>query len=128
MKMKSTLLGLCFTASIAAMPAAFARVDVVVQVGTPPPAPIVEVIPAPRTGYVWVPGYYAWHGDRHIWIKGRYVVERPGYSWVPDRWVQSGSQWRQERGYWAPRSGPGNKGKGWAKGHNKPKKPKKDRD
>jgi len=122
MKMKSTLLGLCFATSIAAMPAASARVDVVVQVGVPPPAPIVEVVPAPRSGYVWVPGYYAWHGDRHIWIRGRYVVERPGYAWVPDRWVQSGSQWRQERGYWEPRGGPGNKGKGWAKGHNKPKK------
>ena len=127
MKLKNKLLGLCFITSVAAMPAAFARVDVVVQVGVPPPAPVVEVIPAPRSGYVWVPGYYAWHGDRHIWIRGRYVVERPGYAWVPDRWVQSGSQWRQERGYWEPRGGPG-RGQGWAKGHNKPKKPKKHRD
>jgi hypothetical protein len=122
MKMKNTLLRLCLVTSFAAMPAAFARTDVVVQIGVPPPAPVVEVVPAPRVGYVWVPGYYAWHGDRHIWIRGRYVVERPGYTWVPDRWVQSGSQWRQERGYWEPRGGPGNRGKGWAKGHNKPKK------
>jgi hypothetical protein len=122
MKLKTKLLGLCFITSIAAVPAAFARVDVVVQIGTPPPPPLVEVIPAPRSGYVWVPGYYAWHGDRHIWIRGRYVVERPGYAWVPDRWVQSGSRWSHQRGYWEPRGGPGNKGKGWAKGHNKPKK------
>ena len=128
MKMKNTLLGLCFATSITAMPAALARVDVVVQIGTPPPAPVVEVVPVHRPGYVWVPGYWAWHGDRHIWIRGRYVVERPGYTWVPDRWVQSGSQWRQERGYWEQRGGPGNRGKGWAKGHNKPKKPKKNRD
>ena len=44
MKMKSTLLGLCFTTSIVAIPAAFARVDVVVQIGTPPPPPLVEVV------------------------------------------------------------------------------------
>ncbi|HEV8094905.1 MAG TPA: hypothetical protein VGP71_04195 [Burkholderiales bacterium] len=114
MKLKNTLLGLCFATGIAATPAAFARVDVVVQVGVPPPAPVVEVIPAPRAGYVWAPGYWGWNGDRHVWIRGRYVVERPGYSWVADRWVPSGAHWRHEPGYWAPGHG---KGKGWAKGH-----------
>ena len=35
--------------------------------GTPPPAPVYEVVPAPRAGYVWAPGYYRWDGDRHVW-------------------------------------------------------------
>lgn len=125
MRLRNAFLGLCFATSIAAAPAAFARVDVVVQVGVPPPAPVVEVIPAPRVGYVWVPGYYGWHGERHIWIKGRYVVERPGYSWVADRWVADGPRWRLERGYWAPGGHPG---KGWAKGHGKGKGHAKGRD
>ena len=98
------------------MPAASARVDVAIQIGVPPPAPVVEVVPVARPGYVWVPGYWAWHHDRHVWIRGRHVVERPGYYWVPDRWVQAGPHWRHERGYWE-RQHPGRRGHGYAKGH-----------
>lgn len=94
---------------------AFARLDVSVVIGVPPPVPMVEVVPVVRPGYVWVPGYWAWHGDRHIWVRGRYVLERPGYVWVPDRWVQSGPQWHLHRGYWdRPRHG-----RGHAYGHTK---------
>ena len=38
-----------------------------VMIGTPPPAPVYEVVPAPRHGYVWAPGYYRWEGNRHVW-------------------------------------------------------------
>ncbi|MGH8674100.1 MAG: YXWGXW repeat-containing protein [Burkholderiales bacterium] len=117
MNLKNTLLGACFAASTAAMPAAFARVDIAVQIGVPPPAPVVEVVAVGRPGYVWVPGYWAWHQDRHVWIRGRYVVERPGYYWVADRWVSAGPHWRHERGYWAPH--PRGRGHGYAKGHNR---------
>jgi len=87
---------------------AFARLDVSVVIGVPPPAPMVEVVSVARPGYVWVPGYWGWHRDRHIWIRGQWVVERPGYLWVPDRWVQSGPHWHLQRGYWdRPRPGRG---------------------
>ena len=79
---------------------AFARVEVSVVIGVPPPVQMVEVVPVARPGYAWVPGYWAWHLDRHIWIRGQWVVERPGYVWVPDRWVQSGPRWQLHRGYW----------------------------
>ncbi|TAK45662.1 MAG: hypothetical protein EPO27_09710 [Betaproteobacteria bacterium] len=91
----------------------FARVDVSFVIGVPPPAPIVEVVPVVRPGYVWVPGYWTWHRDRHIWIRGQWVVERPGYVWVPDRWVQSGPRWQLHRGYWDRRKA----GRGHAYGH-----------
>ena len=84
----------------AASTSAFARVDVAIVLSVPPPAPMLEVVPVPRPGYVWVPGYWAWHRDRHIWIRGQWVLEHPGYVWVPDRWVQYGPQWQLQRGYW----------------------------
>ncbi len=92
---------------------AFARVDVSFVIGVPPPVPIIEVVPVARPGYVWVPGYWTWHRDRHLWIRGQWVIERPGYVWVPDRWVQSGPRWQLHRGYW-DRPKPG---RGHAYGH-----------
>lgn len=96
---KKMLLGSLFTAGIAATPA-FAGVGVIIEIGIPPPAVVVEA-PPPRVGYVWAPGYWAWHRDRHIWIGGRWVVERPGYYWVPERWEPVGGRWRFEQGHWA---------------------------
>ena len=50
---------------------AAAEVDLSVTIGTPPPPPRYEVIPAPRAGYVWAPGYWRWEGHRHAWMPGR---------------------------------------------------------
>jgi hypothetical protein len=92
MNVKRTVIGLCFALGAAAMPSAFARVDVAVGVGigVPPPAPVVEYAPPPRYGYVWAPGYWAWRHDRHVWVRGHWIVARPGYYWVSDRWVGRG--------------------------------------
>jgi hypothetical protein len=105
---------------LAASSAALARVDVNIEIGVPPPVAVIETAPAPRVGYVYAPGYWAWDGHRHIWVRGRTIAERPGYTWVPDRWEPVGGRYRFVQGYWAPaeRSNPG---KGWAKGHNKHK-------
>ena len=62
-----------------------------------PPAPRYEVVPAPRAGYVWQPGYWDWRGDRHYWRKGYWVRERPGYYWHPSRWEQRDGRWYMER-------------------------------
>ena len=67
MRFKRALAGLSFVVGIAAVPAAFAHVGVAVQIGVPPPAPVVVYVPAPRYGYVWV--------------RGRWIAQRPGY-WV----------------------------------------------
>ncbi len=114
MKIHRALIAAGLLAGSVATPA-FARVDVAIVIGVPPPPPMVEAVTVPRPGYVWVPGYWAWHRDRHIWIRGHWVLERPGYLWVPDRWVQSGPQWHLHRGYWE-RPKPG---RGHAYGHDK---------
>ena len=58
------------------VPAEAARVDI--AIGAPPP-PQVEVVPGPRRGYLWVPGYWDWRGGRHYWVRGNWVHERRGY-------------------------------------------------
>ena len=69
-------------------------------IGTPPPAPVYEVVPAPRVGYVWAPGYYRWDGGRHIWTPGRWLAQRVGYRWVPDRWEHGPNGWYFVAGRW----------------------------
>jgi len=79
---------------------AAAQVDLNVMIGTPPPAPRYEVVPAPRSGYVWAPGYWNWDGHRHVWAAGHWLPERRGYAWVPDRWTQGNGGWHRVPGYW----------------------------
>jgi hypothetical protein len=71
-----------------------------ISIGTPPPAPVYEVTPAPRAGYVWAPGFWRWEGGRHVWAKGHWMPERRGYAWVPDRWEHEGNGWRHQEGHW----------------------------
>jgi hypothetical protein len=75
-----------------------ARVDVFVGVA-PPPAR-VEIVPGPRTGYVWAPGYWRWNGHRHLWVRGYWVHSRPGWHWVAAHWTRYGPRWHYVPGYW----------------------------
>jgi WXXGXW repeat (2 copies) len=79
------------------IPAA-ARVDLFVNVA--PPAPAVEIVPAPRYGYVWVPGFWEWRHGRHFWVGGHYIRHRPGYVYEPARWVDYGGRWGYVRPGW----------------------------
>jgi hypothetical protein len=67
---------------------------------TVPPAPIVEVVPEPRVGYVWAPGYWNWSGNQHVWVHGTWIRQRPGYEWVAPRWVRGDRGWQMEQGRW----------------------------
>jgi hypothetical protein len=80
--------------------AAQASVSFGVTVGTPPPAPIYEVVPAPRVGYVWAPGYWRWEHERHVWQAGHWMEARHGYHWVPDRWERAEHGWGHAPGHW----------------------------
>ena len=90
-------LSLLVAASVIALPA-LAQINLNIRVA--PPAQRVEVMPATPRGYVWVPGHWAWHNDRYIWIRGRNVVQRVGYMWAPDRWEQRGEAYYRNPGRW----------------------------
>ena len=70
-----------------------------VQFGAPPP-PRYEVVPAPRRGYIWAPGYWEPRGHRHVWRAGHWVQARPGYVYRPPTWSQHGGRWDYRGSRW----------------------------
>jgi hypothetical protein len=100
---KLALLAAFGVASAGAMsyaPTAAAGVDVSVGIGVAPPAPRYEVVPPPRAGYVWAPGYWRWDGGRHVWMGGTWVRARPGYVYHQPHWEHARDGWRMHNGYW----------------------------
>ncbi|MDQ6627125.1 MAG: hypothetical protein M3Z29_01545 [Pseudomonadota bacterium] len=76
----------------------------VIYADVPPPAPYVEVVPAPPFGgAVWLGGYWGWRGGRHEWVHGRYEAPRPGYEWRPHHWEQRDNRWHLQGGAWVRR-------------------------
>ena len=81
---------------------AYAQVSINIEIGVPPPVPVYEVVPAPRPGYVWAPGYWDYRGHNHVWVKGRWVRERPGYVYFAPQWRHDRGRWHLQREYWGP--------------------------
>ena len=96
---KLLLASLATLAIGAALPAS-ARTSVDFYVNVAPPAPVVEYAPAPRPGFVWVPGFWEWRRHRHVWVGGHWERVRPGYYYAPARWVQHGDRWAYSGGGW----------------------------
>jgi len=93
MMKKLVVAGMVAAALGSASFAASARSSVELFVNVPPPAPLVEVVPAPRAGFVWVPGFWEWRHHHHYWVRGHYVRYRPGFVYEPARWVDRGGGW-----------------------------------
>ena len=89
---------LAATLGTVAVPASAVSYGVTIDVA--PPAARVEHMPAPRRGYVWVPGYWDWTGHRHVWVAGTWVRERPGYVYAHPLLAQRNGQWVLQRGEW----------------------------
>jgi len=66
-----------------------------------PPAPVAEYIPVcPYPGYVWIGGFWAWHGGWY-WTAGHYA--RPpfrGAAWVSGGWSHGAHGWVWRGGHW----------------------------
>ena len=73
-------------------------VELYVDVAPPPPR--VEVVPAPRAGFVWAPGFWAWREGRHVWMRGHWERERHGMYWHPGHWVEREGRWYFESPRW----------------------------
>lgn len=71
-----------------------------VDISVGPPPPRVEVVPAPRPGRAWSPGYWDWRGGRHHWVDGHWMHARPGYVYHRPEWVEHDGHWRLDRGRW----------------------------
>jgi len=75
-----------------------AEVDIQLNFGPPPPR--YEVVPPPRAGYVWAPGYWEWEGRRHVWRSGHWEATRPGYVYHSPRWVEHDGRWVYHASRW----------------------------
>lgn len=100
MLIRKAVLATLLAASAVITAPGVANAAVNIDIDVAPPAPRVEVIPTPRVGFVWAPGYWEWRGHNHVWVPGRYIRERRGYHWVQARWVQAGPHWHYDRGHW----------------------------
>jgi len=94
---RSVLLSMLLAAGAASAPA-FAQINVNISLAPPPPQ--YELVPAIQPGYVWAPGYWGWNGERHVWVRGRPIVQRTGYVWSPDRWEQRNGGYYRHQGNW----------------------------
>ncbi|WP_243039691.1 YXWGXW repeat-containing protein [Dyella sedimenti] len=99
---KLALLAVVGIASAGAVytPAATAGVAVGIGINVAPPAPVYEVVPPPRPGYVWAPGYWRWEGHRHVWVHGYWIPARPGFVYHQPHWEHYRDGWRFHEGYW----------------------------
>lgn len=99
MQRKTRIAALAIAAALLAAPLA-AQAQVVVGVRIGPPAPRYEPVPAPRAGFFWAPGHWAWTGGHYVWGPGRWIAERPGYRWAPGVWEHRPDGWAYTEGHW----------------------------
>ena len=105
MKRTLTLAALILAGAAAAPLPSFAQSNVSLYIGSAPPAPLYERVPAARHGYVWAPGYWNWNGHRHVWAPGYWIAERPGYVYNAPTWYQGGSGWVMQPARWTAYGG-----------------------
>jgi WXXGXW repeat (2 copies) len=87
-----------------------AQVDVDVNVSVdvePPPLPVYDQPPMPDTGYLWVPGYWAWDDNTgYYWVPGTWVLPpEPELLWTPGYWGWDDGVYVFHAGYWGPQIG-----------------------
>ena len=100
---KSLLIGLCAASlgGIAAVTPMTASAEVQIYLNTAPPPLRVEVVPAQRRGYFWVPGHWEARGHRYVWKAGYWERNRKGYYYTAPNWIERDNRWYYERGRWA---------------------------
>ena len=76
------ILGALVASSIGIVPAtASAAFGVYVDVA--PPAPRHELVPAPRRGFVWSPGYWDRRHGRFVWVGGHWNASTAACTGIP---------------------------------------------
>jgi hypothetical protein len=67
----------------------------------PPALRVEEVVPAPSTTHVWIPGHWDWNGHDWVWTAGKWELPPSSSSvWVSGHWEWDGTNWVWVPGYW----------------------------
>jgi WXXGXW repeat (2 copies) len=98
---KTLLVGLCVASLGGLSVPIVASAEVGVFFNIAPPENRIEVVPAPRHGYLWSPGYWNAKGNNHhAWQAGHWERERAGSHFVQPGWTQHDNRWQLNRGHW----------------------------
>jgi len=91
--------------TIPAQSRAQAAVGVSIRVG-PPVLPVYAQPICPGSGYIWIPGYWAYGPDGYFWVPGTWA-EPPevGLLWTPGYWGWQADSYVWHAGYWGPEVG-----------------------
>ena len=56
-----------------------------------------------RSGYIWIDGYWQWHGgvNKYVWINGKTVKKRKNKTWIAGRWSKTRGGFIYVKGRWA---------------------------
>ena len=102
MKTKSLIAALALAAGSVGIAGALrtpASIDI--EIGVAPPPARVEVVPAPREGYVYERATTKPpDGQTYVWVEGRYFPNREGHVWHPYVMERSGERWHFRAGHW----------------------------
>jgi hypothetical protein len=71
-----------------------------IEIGTAPPPDRVEVVPAPRPGYIYERGHYIVEKDKYVWHDGQFIKEREGHRYQPYVMERRGERWVYRPGHW----------------------------
>src|SRR3954454_577453 len=95
-QMKTSLVFALLIAAGAAMylpTQAMAAVNLDIAVGAPPPPQRTEVVPPPRPGFAWIPGFWDWSGSTYVWLPGHWEPAREGFVYEAPVWGHSPDGW-----------------------------------
>lgn len=78
------------------------RVSIDFAFGSPPQR--YELVPPPRHGYVWMPGYWRSPGRHHEWVAGSWIRAQHDHAWNAAHRVPVGQGWHHAGGAWRQRA------------------------
>jgi len=74
-------------------------VELIVEAPPPPHQEHMNHRPSPQ--YMWVDGYWAWHGHRYEWVAGHWELPPHGHQyWVAPQWEKHGGSYVFIEGRW----------------------------
>jgi hypothetical protein len=100
MKIRNTVGTLALAAGLLGTATVGIAAPVEIEIRTAPPADRVEVVPAPRPGFVFEKGHYQYDGEKYVWQEGQFFKEREGQKYIPYAFEKRGDLYYYRPGYW----------------------------